>query len=343
MAFEVSASSVCCSKCGTSYSSKRGNFYTNNSSNYLGIRRLTICKQCVNAMYESYLSVCNDARAAMRQVCRKLDVYWNDDIYDYVQKRNASEAVLSAYFTRVNTGTYIGKSYDDTLINDGTMWDFTNSDQRMARTKAAEQEAVILSGRSESDNLTIPQEVIDFWGPGYSQARYEELEHRREIWMRKFPPGYEPDAGTDALIRQICNLELCINKESAAGRQIDKYVNTLNTLLGSAMLKPAQKVGASDSSGGTNPFGVWIKKWETSRPIPQVSPDCEDVDGLKKYISTWFLGHLAKMLGIKKAELPLYEREIARLRVERPEYDDEDDEAFFDSVFSGTSGGDSDE
>ena len=51
------------------------------------------------------------------------------------------------------------------------------------------------------------------------------------------------------------------------------------------------------------------------------------------------------MLGLKRAELELYEREIAKLRVERPEYNDADDEEVFNDFFSnigdeGDDGGD---
>ena len=41
------------------------------------------------------------------------------------------------------------------------------------------------------------------------------------------------------------------------------------------------------------------------------------------------------MLKIKNSYSKLYEDEIARLRVERPEYTAEDDEDFFQDVFSG--------
>ena len=65
-------------------------------------------------------------------------------------------------------------------------------------------------------------------------------------------------------------------------------------------------------------------------------PDEEwkDVDGIAKYITIYFLGHLCKMMGIKNSYSRMYEAEMAKYKVEKPEYED-DDEALFDAVFGG--------
>ncbi len=47
------------------------------------------------------------------------------------------------------------------------------------------------------------------------------------------------------------------------------------------------------------------------------------------------LGHLCKMLGIKNTYCKLYEDEMARLRVERPDLEEEDDEGAFSEIFGG--------
>lgn len=151
--------------------------------------------------------------------------------------------------------------------------------------------------------------------------------------MSKLPKDIEVDIGTEAIIRQLCSLELDINRDRAAGRSVDKNVNTLNTLLGSAKLKPTQKKEDADASIDNTPFGVWIRRWENQRPIPEPDPELQDVDGVVRYISIWYLGHLCKMLGIKNTYCKLYEDELAKMRIERPEYDDEDDETMFNDIF----------
>ena len=114
----------------------------------------------------------------------------------------------------------------------------------------------------------------------------------------------------------------------------------MNNLLGSLSIKPIQKKEDDDALGiDSTPLGVWAKRWEDKRPIPEDDPEMKDSYGIIKYISTWLLGHLGKMLNIKTINTKLYEDEIAKLRVDRPEYEGEDDETVFNDYF-GNDGGD---
>lgn len=82
-------------------------------------------------------------------------------------------------------------------------------------------------------------------------------------------------------------------------------------------------------------FGEWIRKWENSRPIPEPDPELQDVDGIIKYIDIWFRGHLCKMLNIKNSRTKLYDDTIEQMRIERPEYEEDDDETMFENIFGG--------
>lgn len=356
MSIELMTSTIVCARCGTGYKARQSNFSPCHCSIYKGIGYLTVCKKCVEAMFQQYLVVSMDAKRAVRQICRKLDLYWSDDAFEQVFKRNAQNSLITAYISKINTGKFVGKSYDDTLNSDGTMWDFTDSEERKLRTvedTAKRVAAADFFGSQAANNadsssnqkidVEIPDEVIAFWGPSYTPDMYAELEQRRSFWMSRFPEGVELEVGTEALIRQICSLEIDINRGRAEGKQVDKLVIALKNVIESAQLNPTQKSADAKGANANTPFGVWIKRWEDERPIPEVDPSLKDVDGIKKYIMTWFHGHLAKMLGLKKAEVKLYDDEISKLRVERPEYDEEDDEAMLNDFFSEFSSGEADE
>lgn len=365
MALEIGSSTVVCSKCGTGFGKRAGNFYKCHCQNYKGIGYLTVCKKCTDGLFDSYLLSCADAKLAMRQLCRKLDVYWNEDAYNYVFMRNVTKNLVSAYMVKINASTaYVGRSYDDTLEAEGSAWSFANSDDRQkeiddavstavekavseARAEFEKSAAASMTQAEELDEekFDVPDDVVEFWGPEYRPDMYIQLDKRYKFWIKELGlDGDNLDAGAKALIRQICGLEIDINSERSAGKTPDKLVSALNTLLGSAQLKPNQKTTDLSKEDASTPFGVWIRRWEDERPIPEVDPSLRDVDGIIKYIATWFHGHLAKMLGIKKAELKVYEDEIARLRVERPQYNEDDDEEFINDIFADTtsyeSGGD---
>ena len=163
-------------------------------------------------------------------------------------------------------------------------------------------------------------------------------------YASKFPDAFSDsggnDIGSDVLMRQLCNLEVSISKDAAAGKSIDKSVNSLNTLIGSLNLKPAQKKSDEmDSSIANTPMGVWLFRYENKRPLPEIDKSLQDVNHIKKYVFTWF-GHVCKMLGVKNGYTRMYEEEINRLRVEKPEYEDEDDETLLVDVYSESQDGD---
>lgn len=332
MAIEVNASSAICSKCGKSYGRRKGYFPVNYGLLYKGIGYVTVCKDCIDAMYNGYLSQCNNARDAVRQMCRKLDLYWSDKVYEIVDRKNTTSTMMTSYIAKINTVSYSGKSYDDTLAEEGTLWQWSAH-------PVVEPEPVQINTQADDDeDMKIPEDVIAFWGDGYTPEMYNSLEQRRSYWMSRFPEDYELDIGTEAIIRQICSLELDINRDRAAGRAVDKSVNALNTLLGSASLKPAQKKGDADASIYNTPMGVWIDRFEYKRPIPDDATEPEK-NYLKKYILAWFGGHLSKMFGIKNANTKLYDEEIAKYRVCRPEFDDDSDDDMMYDILSDTDDG----
>jgi hypothetical protein len=298
-------------------------------------------------MYNTYLSQCagveDPAKAAVRQMCRKLDLYWSEKVYAVVEKKNTPRSMMTQYIAKINSLSYVGKCYDDTLSDEGTLWDFCKKpddpELEVQLPSSADEthnsaDRVVSEPQAEED-IDIPEDVVRFWGYGYTASMYKELEERKTYYMSKMQSnGNDIDIGAEALIKQICNLEVAISRDAAAGRAIDKNVSTLNTLLGSLNLKPAQKKNDDvEAEISSTPLGVWLYKFENKRPLPEVDEQLKDVNHLKKYIFTW-MGHLCKMLGVKNGYTKLYEDEVRRLRVDKPEYDGEDDEAVLIDAYS---------
>lgn len=331
MGLDIDSDKVVCYRCGRSFPKRKGYFRQSYAACHKGTGYLPICADCVDKVYGIYLKLTTDTKAAVRQLCRKFDLYWDETLFDAVEPKATANTIAALYIKGLQNSSYVGKCYDDTLIKEGSMWSFgapVNTPQGGEQpTEQPESNPISLED--------IDKDVIAFWGSGYTPDMYMDLEQRRSYWMSRLPSDVEFDIGTEAIIRQICSLELDINRDRAAGRSVDKSINALNALLGSANLKPTQKKDDDSGSADNTPFGVWIKRWEDQRPIPEPDPELKDVDGIIRYIEIWFKGHLSKMLGLKNAYSQMYQDEIDKLRVERPEYEDEDDEELFNSVFGG--------
>lgn len=325
MGFDVSTERAVCSRCGTAFGKRRTNFPVCYGAQYKGTGFLNVCKNCVESMYSTYLSQCNNQKMAVRQMCRKLDVIWSDRAYELVKERTTERSVMSRYLQKVNTDTYVGKSYDDTLLEEGTMWKFRGSttvrnDSDTSDCETDGQRPIMLDD--------IPQEVIEYWGTGYEDypEMYQLLEQRRKYWINNLPDGVELDIGTEAVIRQISALELDINRDRAAGKNTEKSMSTLAALLNNTNLKPKQKKGEDlDSATQNTPMGVWLYRYENERPLPATPDELKDKYHIMRYIFTW-MGHLLKMLGKKNKYSDIYDEEVQKYKVDRPEYDGDDDE-----------------
>ncbi len=332
-----------CPRCGRAYGSRKTAFQTSYAALHKGVGYLPICKECVSSLFNSYLEQCGDQKAAVKQMCRKLDLYWSEQVYEYVEKKSSQRTILSLYIQRTNNVYYAGKSYDDTLIEMGTLW----SDLPPDAKKAQEDETQAESDKDDEQTsqkyivhelppIEITEDVVAFWGPGYTPEMYIELEQRLQYYRSQMEDTQQ-DMSTDALLRQIVMLEIDINKARADGRAVDKMMSTFNSLL-SSLVKPVKKSDDNMSGSSNTPLGVWIKRWEDERPLPEIDDSLRDVDGIVKYVLTWVYGHVAHMLGVRNNHSKLYEEAIEKYRVSRPEYDEEDDDTMLYDIFQDNGG-----
>ena len=325
---DLNVSSSQCRRCGKAYGRLKGNFPASYAHLYQGQGFMPYCRPCVDELFDSYLLACKDQKKAVRQVCRKLDIYWNEAIYEYVSLRSSTRSVMTAYINRTNSNQYIGKSYDDTLTEENALWAFEK--------KGSSNDVFLTSNQASEEEIYVDPEIVDFWGADYSPEFLLRLDKRYKKWTSG-QGDLEP--GSVSLFKHICILEETIAVDSAAGKPVDKNMNTLNTLLGSLNLKPVQKKSEADAAMENTPFGVWIDRWEHKRPVPEPDPMFKDVDGIIRYITVWFYGHISKTLGIPNVYCEMYEKEMQKMKVERPEFvdeDEDDDEALFNAIFGST-------
>lgn len=207
-----------CCRCGTSYSRKKGYFPVSHSPMYRGSGFLPMCNDCVEDMYEQYRAMLGDDKAAMKRMCMKLDLYWNEDIYAMVERTAGVHSRVRNYIGKTNIIRYIDKTFDDTLDEEALL----EPEETPAASYIAQPEDT-----AEAD---VDQALVDFWGAGYTPDFYLELERRYKDWTGD---RQVIDPSERALYRQICLLESIIARDSAQGKPIDKNVNALNSLLGS--------------------------------------------------------------------------------------------------------------
>lgn len=301
---EVNASSSVCRMCGRAYGRLKGYFPASYADLYKGTGYIPYCWDCVNKIYMRYFTECGDHEIATERLCRKLDLYWNREAYRASAKAKSARSVLTNYLSRLTNAQYAGKCYEDTVRENGAS----------AAAEAAAEDGVA-------------KDVISYWGPGYSDEMYLELEERRKYWIRNLPDGMTPDVRAEVLIRQICGQEIDINRLRSAGQPADKQAALLDKLV-TSLLKPDQRAGGDDAEL-EKPLGVWLYRYENHRPLPEIDEELKDTNGFIRYVMCWMLGPLSKMFGLKNKYQINYEKELEKYTVQKPEYDGDDDELVF--------------
>lgn len=312
---------VKCTRCGKERTLRSQNFIKSQSPLYVeNDRFLPVCKSCINEIYNNYRDTLGDDREAIRRICMKFDIYWSENIYSALKSTPNTTSNIMLYIRTSNLNQYRDKTFDNTLEEEAMRGDVISISD---------------ADETNADNLEVSPDIIDFWGGGLTTSFYMELEHRLSKWTdgRNIK---DIDIGEITVIKQICLLEVMINQDIAIGntKSVEKNVRALDALLGSANLKPVQKkLETTDEKDAMTPFGVWIRRIEEEEPLPEPKEEYRDVDGIARYISVWFLGHLSKVLNINNRYRNLYEEEMARLTVERPEYEGYDDEEILEDIF----------
>lgn len=280
-------------------------------------KRLPICKDCINSLYEVMGSAYTNHYDTYRRICMAYDIYYSDQLADIALRDSSPSNRVTVYITNTEVKPYKEKTYANTILEE------SNNLKTTVFKDSREAQEVL--------NKVTP-EVEAFWGFGLFGKQYNYLQNRYEFWIQNYDVNSDP--AYKAIIQNICRLELKIQEAMESNDDITKLTEQFNKLLNSANLQPKQK---NDDKVLTDSmcFGNWIKECENEKPIAEPLPEFKDVDGISKYIRVWFLGHLCKMLGIKNrySKLYDYETEIKKYTVERPVYEDEDEVADFDSIF----------
>lgn len=280
-----------CSSCGNEKHLIR-EFYTSYSTFHKSTGRLHVCKNCLAESVKK-----NDIKS-FQNMLRSLDKPFITHLYESAITRNA---YIGEYFQLINTKDFRYLTWD-------------NSDFEGHQIISTNEE-------NENEEFEIDDEIIKYWGRGYSDWEYDYLEEEKDKLMASFEC---PDYGMEMIMRDICFINLDIEKirqdrKENSGTQITKLIKTRSDLMNDANMKPIQSTGAEANDQIT--FGTLIKKLENERPVPKILDD-----EMKEYIDTYMVGHLAKMEGLDNDLTQKYDNALSKYTISLDEVHNNDEE-----------------
>lgn len=306
-----------CMCCGKIYDVRKGNFSKTQSQWFMGNDGyLPWCNECRERMFEFYAKKYNDEDEAIDRLAMMFDTYVDDKLLEASEHSTASALKINIYMGRLNMRQHAGKSYDDVI------------DRKKKDALAA----------GDTKGTKVTQKMIKNWGRGLDDQDYLFLEDHYQNLITRHECK---TAAQEILFKRIAKAELNCEKADATGdtKKIKEANDNLQNLMGSAQIKPNQT--NDNALAETNTFGTLIQKQEEEEPIPEPSPEWQDVDGIGKYFRVQVLGSLLNMFHLKNPYQDEFDEEMEKYTAHKPEMQSEDseDEDIRQKIF-GIEGGD---
>lgn len=309
-----------CPKCGKPKSTKNA-FYSDDSysNGYF-----PVCKECLLAMAEQRTKPRqepNETRESVKRTLMYMNKPYIDSLYTAMEKNIGDDAamrkkhsIFSSMIVQLNSlPQWKGKTWEDSEFG-------VDDEESNAVEDTKKNQMLIKRGKKRFGNQYQPDDLL--W-----------LENEYEDWTSSYAVEQKSQS---VLFQQLCCQELEANKLRQSGKQtkdIDKSIQDTMSALG---IKPSQSNldALTDSKTFGELLDIWENDYDGGNPLPVLpDPELEDVDHVGKYITVFFTGHLAKMMGLKNTTSSIYDKFMKKFTVNKKEVNDEQEEELFNQIF----------
>ena len=305
------------------------NFYNTNSQFYPS-GKLPYCKSCMKEVYDKYHRIYelkkdpHAEESALKRLCAVCDIYYSSRIYNAsIKEMEKSQGwdIIAAFFKNRNLPQYNKKDFGNTI-----------SEMESEISARAIDDYIAEHNAKDLELSDIPKETIARFGKGFSAEDYEFLQEQYADWIARHECKTKAQ---EEIFKNICFNRLLYHKAVVAGEETKALSDEFNKLLDSGKLQPKQN--SADAMSDVHVWGTIVRKIEETRPTAEIAPELQDVDGLGRYVDAWMRGHTCKMVGVQNTYSDLYDSEMEKYTVHKPQYDEDDESsALYGSIFGET-------
>lgn len=304
-----------CTCCGKEYQKQAGNFVLSLSPLYESNNGyIPLCRDCADSYYSQLLKYYNgNEEIAIEHCCRTFDWYYDPAmVAGAVKNMRLQTSNLLKYSSMLGLYKSRGTTYLDTIKHQN--W-------QTGVPKKKQPESGIDEVKKDVQG-EVPQEAVHMFGLGYSPDEYQYLMDEYQNWTTRHECKTKAQ---EELFKNLCRAQVAVQRAQRGGniKEMADATKMLQDLMQSAGLKPTQN--NENSLLEQNTFGTLIKKLEKDRPVAEAEEEWKDVDGINRYIDTWFLGHLSNLVHLDNDHSEAYRREIAKYTVKPPVYEDDEE------------------
>lgn len=247
---------------------------------------LSVCSNCCNELFDSYIAEGNPLELAVLKMCQKLNLKYDEGAIESAKKQ-------------VETVRESGKAIPPFLSIYKIKLVSTQSskfDKRESEDLTYKEVPVINVSQAQNtlDNFDpdeIDPDVILFWGEGFETKDYAWLERTMDEWKKT----HRSDTMAEqVLLKEIVIKQFEIKKTREAGKPVtSSSLKDLQDLMRTASVDPS-KANQASSGRHNDTFSAFIRMIEENRPAEyyQDRKLFEDFDGLEQY----FLKYISRPL-----------------------------------------------
>ena len=241
---------------------------------------MSICKDCIGIIYDSYFEIEHTIEKTLLMICRTLNIAYRED---------AVEAT---------------KNHIDTLIEQGKP---VNSIFGLYKSKLVATQKSRITNRNVNENWTFVEpsknvvyDPIDdtdvensldlkyFWGTNFNYDDYVFLEKELAEWKKTHKCATKAE---ESLLKELCYKELEIRNARIKGQNTGNLVTEKQALMKTASVDPS-KASAAGSGRNQDTFSSFIKIIEQNEPADYYKDkalfkDFDNIDWyFRKYVTT---------------------------------------------------------
>jgi hypothetical protein len=236
---------------------------------------MSICKECVDKIFDKMLITESTLERALLRVCRILNVRYDEKairaLIEDIKTREKNNQEMKGLFGQYKAKLGFTGLRTEKLINTEDIGDLTFIEPSSDEVKK------ILDIQMEEKEY-----FVESWGQGMTPDDYSFLEKEFAKWKRTTKCDTQAE---EVLVRELCHKQNEIRKARIEAKSVDGLVKSMQEIMKNSALTPALQNAAS-AGKNMDTFGAWIKEIETLEPAEWYEDQIKykDIDGIGKDI-----------------------------------------------------------
>lgn len=218
------------------------------------------CKTCVN----SYDTKNQDS---MIELFRMMNIPFIEEVWEDLSEDGQYDSLLARYLRSVATRREF-KGFSDSVYGNKS----------------------ITKSNDDSEVAKVTEEQLQRWGEGKTLVEYKSLDRAYESLVKIKPISTFQDEK-----RYVINVQLGLALENAIKDGEIKQIKGLRDSYTKDLKELGLDLGNQDDE--EKKIGQRIQEWEKNEPIPTMDEEFQDVDGIKRYLKSFFVNPMKRTFG----------------------------------------------